>query len=706
VICRFQQYHTTNQIVERVVQGRIKKGLIWHFQGSGKSLLMVFAAQKMRLHPSLKNPTVLIVVDRIDLDTQITGTFTAADVPNLVSVEKRSELEKMLAQDVRKVLITTIHKFGESPGVLNGRDNIIVMVDEAHRTQEGDLGRKMREALPNAFLFGLTGTPINKRDRNTFFAFGAPEDEEGYMSRYSFEESIRDDATKPLHFEARLIELRVDKEAIDEAYANMTGHLSEDDQSNLAKMAAKMSVVVKADERVDAIVNDIVYHYQTKIEPNGFKAMVVTFDREACVLYKQAMDRILDPEASEIVMTVNSGEREWQKYKRGKDEEEALLDRYRDPNDPLQILIVTSKLLTGFDAPILQAMYLDKPMKEHNLLQGICRTNRPYPGKSHGLIVDYIGVFDDVARSLNFDEKRVQKVISNLTELYDQLPEAIAECIAFFPDIEREIFGWEGLIAAQECLPDNDTRDAFAAAYSKLNQVWEALSPDPILSKYEKDYRWLSQVYESVKPPSGQGKLLWHTLGAKTLDLIHENIHVETVHDELDELVMDADFLEELIESGDPRKTKEIEIQIIGRLRRHPNHPKFIELGKRLEDIKNRLEQGLLLSIDYLKMLLEIAKNVVQVEKEFDPEEEQQSAITALTDLFYETRTDATPKIVEQVVKDIDNIVRIVRFPGWQQTHAGEREVKKALRSTLLKYQLHKDQELFDKAYGYIKEYY
>ncbi len=706
IICRFQQYHTTNQIVERVVQGRIKKGLIWHFQGSGKSLLMVFAAQKMRLHPSLKNPTVLIVVDRIDLDTQITGTFTTADVPNLVSIEKRADLEKLLAQDVRKVLITTIHKFGEAPGMLNNRENIIVMVDEAHRTQEGDMGRKMRDALPNAFLFGLTGTPINKRDRNTFFAFGAPEDEEGYMSRYSFEESIRDDATKPLHFEARLVELRIDKEAIDEAYANMTGHLSEEDQDNLAKMAAKMAVIVKADERVDAIVNDIVYHYQTKIEPNGFKAMVVTFDREACVLYKTAMDQILDPEASEIVMTVNSGEREWQKYKHGKDEEEALLDRFRDPNDPLQILIVTSKLLTGFDAPILQAMYLDKPMKEHNLLQGICRTNRPFPGKSHGLIVDYIGVFDDVARSLNFDEKSVQKVVSNLIELYNQLPEAIAECLDFFPGVDREISGWEGLIAAQECLPDNETRDAFAAAYSKLNQVWEALSPDPILSNYEKDYRWLSQVYESVKPPSGHGKLLWHTLGAKTLDLIHENIHVEAVHDELDTLVMDADFLDELIATGDPRKTKEIEIQVIARIRRHPNHPKFIKLGKRLEDIKNRLEQGLLLSVEYLKMLLEIAKDVVQAEKEVDPLEEQENTIAALTDLFYETRNDATPKIVEKVVTDIDNIVRFVRFPGWQQTHAGEREVKKALRSTLLKYQLHKDQELFDKAYGYIREYY
>ena len=185
IISRYQQYEGANLIVRRVIDGYPRKGLLWHFQGSGKSLLMVFASQKLRMHKALANPTVIVVVDRIDLDTQITATFNAADVPNMVGADSRKELQDLLAADTRKIIITTIHKFGEAEGRLNDRSNIIVMVDEAHRTQEGDLGRKMREALPNAFLFGLTGTPINKRDRNTFWAFGAEEDEEGYMSRYS-----------------------------------------------------------------------------------------------------------------------------------------------------------------------------------------------------------------------------------------------------------------------------------------------------------------------------------------------------------------------------------------------------------------------------------------------------------------------------------------------------------------------------------------
>lgn len=212
VVCRYQQYEGANDLVQRVLDGKIRKGLIWHFQGSGKSLLILFAAQKLRKIEELGNPTVLIVVDRIDLDTQITATFNSAEVPNLIRTDSIKELHDLLEHDSRKIIITMIHKFKEASPDMNKRDNIIVMVDEAHRTQEGDLGRKMRAALPNAFLFGLTGTPINKADKNTFWAFGATEDANGYMSRYTFQQSIRDNATLPLHFEPRLPNYHVDKE--------------------------------------------------------------------------------------------------------------------------------------------------------------------------------------------------------------------------------------------------------------------------------------------------------------------------------------------------------------------------------------------------------------------------------------------------------------------------------------------------------------
>ena len=707
IICRYQQYDAGNLIVKRVVEGKTKKGLIWHFQGSGKSLLMVFAAQKLRMHSDLGNPTVIVVVDRVDLDSQISAEFNSADIPNTVNATSRVELQDMLSKDIRKIIITTIFKFGESDGLLNDNPNIIVMVDEAHRTQEGDLGRKMREALPNAFLFGLTGTPINKRDRNTFWAFGAEEDEKGYLSRYSFEESIRDKATLPLHFEAAEPKLKVNRDAIDEAFANITGDLNEQDRDDLARRAAKMAVLIKSPERVQGICEHIVKHFKEKIEPNGFKSQVVTFDRECCVLYKNALDKLIGPEASEVVMHIaNDDPEEWKKYNRGKDGEEKLLDRFRDPTDPLQFLIVTAKLLTGFNAPILQVMYLDKPMRDHNLLQAICRTNRPYPNKTHGLIVDYLGIFEDVAKALDFDERSVRKVITNLDELKEQLPIRIAKCLDFFKGIDRTVTGYEGLIAAQECLPNNKIRDRFAAEFSALSRLWEALSPDSCLNDYEQDYKWLSQIYESVKPPSGKGKLLWHALGAKTIELIHKNVHLDTIRDDLDKLVMDADVLENIIRSKDPKTPREIEIKIIVRLRKHGNNPVFKKLGERLEQLRQKHEQGLITSLEFLKMLLELAKDVVEAEKHTTPEEEQNQAKNALTELFANAKTEKTPVMVERLVNDIDEIVRLVRFPGWQQTTAGEREVQKALRKTLLKFQLHRDQELFDKAYRYINQYY
>jgi type I restriction enzyme R subunit len=276
--------------------------------------------------------------------------------------------------------------------------------------------------------------------------------------------------------------------------------------------------------------------------------------------------------------------------------------------------------------------------------------------------------------------------------------------------VDRTVGGYEGLMAAQQCLPNNTVRDKFAAEYSVLGRIWEALSPDTCLSPYEKDFRWLTQVYESVKPPSGNGRLLWHALGAKTVQLINENVHVESVRDDLETLVLDSQVLEEILKDANAtdagKKGKEVEIKLLARLRRHGGHPKFMALGERLERIKDRHEQGFLTSLEFLKEILELAKDVLEAEKTADPVEERDRAKEALTELFNDARGKDTHIIVERIVADIDDIVRKVRFPDWQHTTQGERLVQKELRRTLLKYKLHTDQELFDKAYGYIRQYY
>ncbi|MBA6328134.1 HsdR family type I site-specific deoxyribonuclease [Colwellia sp. MB02u-6] len=710
VIPRFQQYEGANKIVQRVIEGKIKKGLIWHFQGSGKSLLMVFAAQKLRRAAALKSPTVIVLVDRTDLDTQISGTFNAADVANVESTDSIKELQQMLERDTRKIIISTIFKFRDAKPNMNLRDNIIVLVDEAHRTQEGDLGRQMRAALPNAFLFGLTGTPVNKADKNTFWAFGAEEDKGGYMSRYTFHDSIRDEATLPLHFEPRLVDVHVDKAALDTAFAEFkeSAALSDEEADALNQKSAKMAAFLKAPERVGKIVEDIAIHFMDKVEPHGFKAMIVTPDRHACVQYKEELDKHFPESASKVVIstTANDDFDFKQKWGVDKSQQEKLVDEFNDAQSELKFLIVTAKLLTGFDAPILQTMYLDKSIKDHTLLQAICRTNRLYPKKTFGCIVDYFGVFDDAAKALEFDEESVKQVISNLSALREKLPQAMQDALTHFVDVDRKLEGFEGLEAAQNAIANNEKKDAFALDFKYLAKLWESLSPDPILDPYNGDYKWLAQVYESVKPASDNiGKLLWLALGAQTMQLIHDNIHVGEVHN-LEEFVLDADVIENIFNNPDPRKIKQLEKELAKRFKDRGDLPAFKSLSERLEALRDKAEKGLIASIDFVKELCKIAKETVQAEKVLDAERQEKTPKSALTDLFLELKDDQTPAVVERIVADIDAIVRVVRFPGWQTTTGGEREVQKSLRKALLKYKLHTDQVLFDRAYGYIKEYY
>lgn len=711
IVCRYQQFEGANLIIERVKAGYPKKGLIWHFQGSGKSLLMIFAAQKLRMIPELKNPTVVVVDDRISLETQITGDFNAADIPNLDSAGTKEELINFFKSDLRKILITTIFRFGDVTETLNTRDNIIVMVDEAHRTQEGDLGEKMRLALPNAFFFGLTGTPINRLDKNTFRTFGAIEDKSGYMSKYSFSDSIRDNATLPLNFEPVPVELHVDKEKIDAEFEELTKDLTEKEKAELSSRV-NMKAIMYDQERIHKVCVHIEKHFRTKIKPNGFKGMVVVYDRECCLKYKQELDILMGPQATTIVMDTNNDKADrYKAYRRDRDEEAAVLDEFRDPNNPLQLIIVTAKLLTGFDAPNLQVMYLDKPLKDHTLLQAICRVNRVADiRKTHGLVVDYIGIFDNVAKALNFDDQSMRQVITNIEAVKDELPKLVKNCLDYFLGVDRTVEGFEGLQAAQEAIPTNEIKDKFAADFRVLARAWEALSPDPCLNKFKKDYIWLSSVYESVKPVDNTGALIWAALGPKTMELVHDNLTVDNAKEATEEDIIELspDLVDFFISNPDimKGKTKKIEIDLIAKIKKYTNDPKFVKLGERLEDLKTQHEQQLITSIEFLKALLQLAKEAVEAEKQYVPAEEIDKGKAALTELFENIKNGKTPIVVERIVDDIDNIVKIVRFDDWQNTTTGQKEVRKSLRSIInVKYKI-KDNDLFEKAYGYVEQYY
>lgn len=717
IVCRYQQYLGGEAIVQRVLSTYTngsgpRKGLIWHFQGSGKSWLMVFAAQKLRRQEVLKAPTVVIVDDRIDLEDQITGDFTRAEIPNIDSILSKQELEEKIHQ--RKILITTIFKFGDlnDGEVIDDRDNIILLMDEAHRTQEGDLGKKMRTALPNAFFFGLTGTPINRNDHNTFACFGAEEDKYGYISKYTFQNSVEDKATLELNFKTVPVEMHLDNANLQKEFDELTDQISEEDKNELVRRTS-VEAFFTAEKRINDVCKYIVTHFREYVEPTGMKAQVVVYNRECCVKYKKALDALLGTDDQTTIVMHTSGDKadDYKAYKRSRDDEKKLLDQFRDPLSPLKFVIVTSKLLTGFDAPILQCMYLDKPMKNHTLLQAICRTNRTYnENKKCGLIVDFVGVFEDVAKSLAFDEETVKTIVKNIDEIKGLIPTFMQQCIEFFPGVDRTIGGWEGLTAAQQCLKDDQVKTSFGRHFARLNKAWEIVSPDSFLTAFQNDYTWLAQVYQSVRPVSG-GNLIWTLLGAKTIEIIHRNIETIDIGTPLEDLVVDSDVIDAVLEDEKARERKIVKIEKMLRLRlgEHKGDPNFKKFAEKLDELRERMAQNLISSIDFLKQLLVLAKDLLEEEKKKDePQDKRAKARAALTELFQSIKTEETPIIVEQVVNDIDNeVVNIVRqFNDAFQSVTARREIKKKLRSILwVKYQI-KDNDVFERAYQYIEMYY
>ncbi len=742
VVPRYPQVEAVHAIVARVKDPLKHQGLIWHHQGSGKTLAMAFAASKLRRDLALDAPTILVVLDRIELYEQLSGEFAAAGVTGLKKAETREDLRRMLSEDQRGVIVTTIYRFKDAP-LLTDRRNVVVMVDEAHRTQEGRLGLDMRAALPNANFIGLTGTPVSDKDRNTWETFGDPDDPDGVLNRYSPERSIADGATLPVHVETRLVSEHIRQEDLDRAYAELVEAegLTDEEAEILARKVSTLSVWFSVPERVKKIATDIVAHYRAKVAPLGLKAQVVVYDRALCVAYKDAIDRLLgDGEESTVVMTVNTGKDldpdEWQVYDRDRAAENKVKDRFKDAHDRLCFVIVTAKLLTGFDAPVEGVMYLVKPLRAHTLFQALTRTNRRYTNpvtgqeKKYGLIVDYVGLGTEIAKALNVENTRGKKPLPlDITELYAELATAVADCLERFDGIDRSDAGFETLQAAQEGLRTTADRQDFAKEFLHAEALFEFLYPAIEVKPYEADYRWLAKIYASVQPTGPSNALLWRRLGAKTQELI--NAHVAQVRIDAagpDKIVMDAHTIQAIQQLGldlggdkdvpEPPTAAEVLDSIEKRLAAKIQgtdkaHPVYESLAKRLDDLRKTKMAEAAGSIDFLKKILELAKDVtvaVKAEEEnrlddLTPGLLPDENIGALTQIFNEYAPATTPAIIERLVLDIDRIVREVRFLGWQESVKGDRDIRRELRKTLHKQGL-TDDAVYDRAYAYIREHY
>ncbi len=392
-------------------------GVVWHTQGSGKSLTMAFYAGRLVRDPAMENPTIVVLTDRNDLDDQLFGTFArCADLLRQLPVqaESRADLRVRLAVQAGGVVFTTVQKFfpdekGDRHPLLSERRNIVVIADEAHRSQYDFIdgfARHMRDALPNASFIGFTGTPIELADANTRAVFG------DHISVYDIQRAVEDGATVPIYYESRLARLALDEQEkphIDPGFEEATEGEEVDRREKLKTKWAQLEAIVGADKRVALVAQDVVEHFEKRLEAMDGKAMVVCMSRRICIdLYRELVrlrpDWHDDGDASgalKVVMTGSASDPpHWQEHIRNKARREELAKRFRDPGDPLRMVIVRDMWLTGFDAPSLHTMYVDKPMRGHGLMQAIARVNRVFRDKPGGLVVDYLGLAHELKRAL------------------------------------------------------------------------------------------------------------------------------------------------------------------------------------------------------------------------------------------------------------------------------------------------------------------
>jgi len=605
IVLATHQVRAVEKIVNRVLEGKKRQGLIWHTQGSGKTLSMIVAAHKLRKAPSLENPILLIVVDRTELEEQMFRNLSNYGFPAVEIAESKKKLQKLLASDYRGLIVTLIHKFDRMPEKINERKNIIVFVDEAHRTQEGDLAVYMRSALPNAFYFGFTGTPIDKTNigKGTFLTFGKDDAPNGYLDKYSIADSLADGTTVPINYTLAENKLLVPKDTLEKEFFQLIEDKAitsvEELDKKILDKALRLRNLLKAPSRIKKVAAFVAKHFKENVEPLGFKAFLVGVDREECALLKEELDKYLPPEYSRVVYTPGHNDEELlKKYHLYENEEREIKKNFLKIDEYPKILIVTSKLLTGFDAPVLYAMYLDKPMNDHSLLQAIARVNRPFERrketnpKTCGLIVDFIGIFEKLEKALRFDSADIKGVIVNIEEKKEEFAELIKQGKVYLELVGKRIDD-KTVEKIVDYFSAREKRIEFLKFYRELVGLYEIIAPDVFLRPYLEDYFLLSGILRVIKTHFGPDSLgkLWH----KTVKLVQNKTGVSGFERTLPVYPIDERTIKLIHQDSSPERVKiikthrSIKILIDNQGPREPFLYLFREkIEKILEDFDNK----------------------------------------------------------------------------------------------------------------------
>jgi type I restriction enzyme, R subunit len=692
VILRQHQTTAVDKVVARALDPKRSRGLVWHTQGSGKTYTMIKAAELLFKANEAQKPTILLMIDRNELEDQLLKNLAAVGMANVAHADRIATLNKLLdekGQDYRGIVVTMIHKFRDMPAKLNTRKNIFVLIDEAHRTTGGDLGNFLMAGLPNASFIGFTGTPVDKTayGKGTFKTFGC-EDDKGYLRKYSISESIQDGTTLPLYYNLAPNHMLVPHDVMEKEFfslAETEGIADIVELNKILERAVNLKNFLKGKKRVTEVAKYVADHYRQNVEPLGYKAFLVAVDREACTFYKEALDAILPPEYSEIVFTGNNNDPpHLKKWHIDEKKEKQIRKNFIKVADFPKILIVTEKLLTGFDAPILYAMYLDKPMRDHTLLQAIARVNRPYENESaemvkpHGFVLDFVGIFDKLEKALAFDSDEINAIVKDIGLLKQLFKAKMGSKAPAYLALVTRKFDDKDVDNLIEHFRDKGRREEFFKEYKEVEMLYEIISPDAFLRPFIDDYTTLSSIYAVVRNAYTKKVYIDKAFQKKTNELVQKHIGVDQLQIVSDFLKIDADTVDLIKKQKGGDGTKVINL---------------------IKSIEKTAEEN---SGDpFLIAMAERAKAVLELF-----EDRQTSTADALADLLKEIEKDERRK-KEQVAKGLDGLSYFVlckltddgipnpdtaskkvaaafgKFPNWQRSEAELRELRQKVTFAL-----------------------
>lgn len=689
-ILRQHQKTAVDKVVERALNPAKTRGLIWHTQGSGKTYTMIKTAELLFKAPEAEKPTILLLIDRNELEDQMQKNLVSVGVNNVEQAGSIKDLQDLLKKDYRGIIVTMVHKFRDMPADVNLRKNIYVLIDEAHRTTGGDLGNFLMAAVPNATFIGFTGTPIDKTvyGRGTFKTFGI-DDEKGYLHKYSIAESIEDGTTLPLFYGMAPNELLVPKDILEKEFLNLADAYGVNDIEELNKIlerAVNTKKFLKGQERVEKVAEYVARHYRENVEPLGYKAFLVGVDRPACAMYKKALDKFLPPEYSEVVYTgTNNDTEDLKAYHHDSKTEKEIRKRFTKIDELPKVLIVTEKLLTGYDAPLLYAMYLDKPMRDHALLQAIARVNRPYENeeremvKPHGFVLDFVGIFENLEKALAFDSDEINAIVKDIQLLKYLFQSKMEKEVPAYIVLIRHGFNDKDTDNLIDYFRDPSKRKEFFKLYKEVEMLYEIISPDKFLRPYIDTYATLSSIYQVVRNAYAKCVQVDREFQRKTNELIQSKISGNMPDFSNDFFEINEQTIQKIKDTQGNDNTKVINlIKSIEKIAdENSDDPFLVGIRERAEAVEESYENRQISTQEALDEIRRLYEDDVIRRKE-----QAQKGFDGLTFFIFKMLSDKEINKTEETTQQIK--AEFVNYPNWKNSEKELRRLKQQIYFSIL----------------------